>query len=190
MMFKQMKKGFVFGSFIAGIFTTGTVFPLTLFAKDKIVGAVSSLDENTGILTIIDTLVQVDASNAKIQKKGVDNATLSDIQEGDIVKITGNDNNSGVIEAISVKDPVKLKNIYDGKITGKTEKVNTSANTFKVMGQEVDAGNLPGVSMGGRTIPFDAMRPGVRVDVFVIAKESNLIAKKMVIRSESCNFCH
>lgn len=189
-MFKQMKKGFVFGSFIAGIFTTGTVLPVTLFAKDKIIGAVSSLDENTGILTIIDNLVQVDASNAKIQKKGVNNAILADIQEDDIIKITGNDNDSGVIEAISVKDPVKLKKNYDGKITGKTKKVNTSADTFTVMGQDVDAGNLPGVSMGGRTIPFDAMRPGVSVDVFVITKDSKLIAKKMVIRSESCNFCH
>ncbi|BBO18954.1 conserved hypothetical protein [Candidatus Brocadia pituitae] len=189
-MFKQVKKGFVFGSFIAGICITGAVFPMTLFAKNKIVGAISSLDENTGMLTIIDNLVQVDASNAKIQKKGVDDAALSDIQEGDIVKITGTDNDSSVIKATSVKDPVKLKKNYDGKITGKTEKVNTSADTFRVMGQEVDAGNLPGVSMGGRTIPFDAMRPGVRVDVFVIAKDSKLIAKKMVIRSESCNFCH
>lgn len=189
-MFNQMKNGFVFGSFIAGICITGAVFPVTLSAKDKIVGAVSSLDENAGILTILDNLVPVDASNATIKKKGVDNATLSDIQEGDVIKITGNDNDSGVIEAISIKDPVKLNKNYDGKISAKTEKVNTSADTFRIMGQDVDARNLPGVSMGSRTIPFDAMRPGVSVDVFVVAKDSKLIAKKMVIRSESCNFCH
>lgn len=187
---KQAKKGFIFGSLVAGIFITGTVFPLTLFAKDKIIGVVSTLDEGTGKLTIIDTLVQVDAGNATIKKKGVDNATLSDIQEGDIIKITGSDNDSGVIEAISIKDPVKLNKNYDGKISGKTERVNTSADTFRIMGQEVDAGNLPGVSMSSRTIPFDVMRPGVSVDVFVVAKDSRLIAKKMVIRSESCNFCH
>lgn len=189
-MFKQVKKGFVSGMIIMGIFITGAILPVVASAKDKIVGAVSSLDESTGALMIIDNLVQVDASNGKIKKKGVDNATLSDIQEGDIIKIKGSADDSGVIEATSIKDPVKLNKKYDGKITGKTEKVNTSADTFFVMGQKVDAGNLPYVIMGGRTIPFDNMRSGVSVDVYVIAKDSQLVAKKMVIRSESCNFCH
>ncbi|MCF6156487.1 MAG: hypothetical protein E3K36_14885 [Candidatus Brocadia sp.] len=189
-MFTQVKKRFVSGALIVGIFTTGAILPVAASAKDKIVGAVSSLDENTGAITIIDTLVQVDASNAKIKVKGVNNATLSDIQEGNIIKITGSADDSGVIEAISIKDPVKLNKKYDGKITGKTEKVNTSKDTFVIMGQPVDAGNLPSVIMGGRTISFDNMRSGVSVDVYVIAKDSQLVAKKMIIRSESCNFCH
>src|SRR5574337_88534 len=107
-MFRLFKKGFVSGSFIIGIFATGTILPVVAAAKDKIVGAVSSLDESTGALTIIDNLVQVDASNAKIKKKGVDNASLSDIQEGDIIKIKGGANDSDIIEAIRIKDPVKL----------------------------------------------------------------------------------
>ncbi|MFN3532876.1 MAG: hypothetical protein ACK41Q_10255 [Candidatus Brocadia sp.] len=189
-MFNQIKKCFMPGALIIGIFTTGAILPVVASAKGKIVGAVSSLDESTGALTIIDNLVQVDASNAKIKIKGVDNATLSDIQEGDIIKIKGSGDDSGVIEATSIKDPVKLNKKYDGKITGRTEKVNTSADTFFIMGQKVDAGNLPYVIMGGRTIPFDSMRSGVSVDVSVIAKDSQLVAKKMVIRSESCNFCH
>ena len=189
-MFNQIKKGFMPGSLIIGMFITGAVLPPIGLAKGKIVGAVSSLDESTGTLTIIDSLVEVDASNAKIKKKGVDNATLSDIQEGDIIKIKGSDDDSGIIEATSIKDPVKLNKSYDGKITGKTEKVNTSADTFFIMGQKVDAGNLPSVIMGGRTISFDTMRSGVSVDVYVIAKDSQLVAKKMIIRSESCNFCH
>ncbi len=189
-MFTQMKKCFVSGAFIAGIFTTGAILPAAASAKDKIVGTVSSLDESTGAITIIDNLVQVDASTATIKVKGVDNAILSDIQEGDIIKITGSADDSGVIEAIRIKDPVKLNKKYDGKITGKTEKVNTSKDTFLIMGQPVDAGNLPGVIMGGRTISFDTMRSGVSVDVYVTAKDSQLVAKKMIIRSESCNFCH
>jgi hypothetical protein len=189
-MFAQVRKGFVSGALIMGIFITGATLPVVAIAKDKIVGAVSSLDESTGALTIIDNLVQVDVSNAKIKKNGVDNTTLSDIQEGDIIKIKGSAGDSGVIEAISIKDPVKLNKKYDGKITGKTEKVNTKADTFIIIGQPVDAGNLPYVIMGGRTIPFDKMRSGVSVDVYVIAKDSQLVAKKMIIRSESCNFCH
>lgn len=189
-MFTQVKKRFVSGAFIVGIFTTGAILPVAASAKDKIVGAVSSLDESTGAITIIDNLVQVDASNATIKVKGVGNATLSDLQEGDIIRIKGSADDSGIIEAISIKDPVKLNKKYDGKITGKTEKVNTSKDTFIIMGQTVDAGNLPSVIMGGRTIPFDTMRSGVSVDVYVIAKDSQLVAKKMIIRSESCNFCH
>jgi uncharacterized protein YrrD len=189
-MFKQVKSGVVSGSLSIGLLVTGVTLPAAAFAKDKIVGTVSSLDESTGALKIIDNLVQVDASNAKIKKKGVDNATLSDIQEGDMIKIKGNADDSGIIEATSIKDPVKLDKKYDGKITGKTERVNTSADTFSIMGQKVYAGNLSGVNMGSRTISFDNMRSGVSVDVYVMAKDSQLVAKKMVIRSESCNFCH
>lgn len=189
-MFKQVKKGVVSGSLIIGIFTAGAILPAVATAKGKIVGAVGSLDEGTGMLTIIDNLVEVDANNVKIKIKGVDNATLSDIKEGDIIKIKGSDDDSGIIEATSIKDPVKLNKKYDGKITGKTERVNTSADTFHIMGQVVDAGNLSGVNMGGRTISFDSMRPGVSVDVYVIAKNNELVARKMVIRPESCNICH
>ena len=189
-MFKQIKTGLVFGSLIIGIFTTGIILPAVAAAKDKIVGTVSSLDESTGTLTIINNLIEINTNNTKIEKRGLDNATLSDIQEGDIIKITGAADDAGIIEAISIKDPVKLSNKYDGKISGKTEKVNISADTFYIMGQKVDAGNLPGVTMGGRTISFDNMRSGVRVDVYVIDKNNQLVAKKMAIRSESCNFCH
>ncbi|CAG0942664.1 hypothetical protein BROC_01930 [Candidatus Brocadiaceae bacterium] len=189
-MFKQVKTGFVFGVLIIGIFATGIILPAVAAAKDKIIGTVSSLDESTGTLTIIDNLVEINVNNAKIEKRGLDNATLSDIQEGDIIKITGAADEAGLIEASSIKDPVKLNKKYDGKITGKTSKVNTSADTFYIMGQKVDAGNLAGVTMGGRTISFDNMRSGVRVDVYVIDKNSQLVAKKMAIRSESCNFCH
>lgn len=189
-MFTLLKKRFLYGALFFGISTTGTILPGVVSAKDKIVGTVSSLDESTGTLTIIDNLVEINVNNAKIEKRGLDNATLSDIQEGDIIKITGSADDAGLIEASSIKDPVKLNTKYDGKITGKTEKVNTSADTFYIMGQKVDAGNLAGVTMGGRTISFDNMRSGVRVDVYVIDKNSQLVAKKMAIRSESCNFCH
>ncbi len=189
-MFAQTRKGFVSGAFIMGIFTAWAILPAAASAKGKIVGTVNSMDESTGSLTIIDGLVRVDAGTAKIKVNGVDNANLSDIQEGDIIKIKGSAEDSGIIEAMSIKDPVKLNKKYDGKITGKTEKVNTSKDTFIIMGQTVDAGNLPYVIMGGRTIPYDSMRPGVSVTVDVIAKDGQLIAKKMVIRSESCNFCH
>ncbi|MBE7444677.1 MAG: hypothetical protein HS132_05305 [Planctomycetia bacterium] len=189
-MFKQYKKAFVSGSFIISLLITGAALPVVASANDKIVGAVSSIDESTGTLTIISNLVKINANNAKIKKKGLNNATLSDIQEGDIIKITGAADDAGIIEASGLKDPVKLKKIYDGKFSGKAEKVNISADTFYIMGQKVYASNQLGVTMGNTTISFNSMRSGVRVDVYVIDKNSQLVAKKMVIRSESCNFCH
>jgi len=85
---------------------------------------------------------------------------------------------------------VKLKKGYDGKLTGKTKSVNTSAKTFKICGQKVDAGSISGINMSSRTISFGKLRSGVSVDVYVKVKDSELVAKKMIIRSESCNFCH
>lgn len=189
-MIKQVKQGFVSGVFIAGLFVAGAAIPAVAATKDKITGVVSSIDEGTGAITIIDNLVHVNASNATIVFNRVDGASLSDIQEGDIIRIQGSADDSGVIEAVKVEDPAKLKDKYDGKITGKTEKLNTKEDTFIVMGQLVDASELSGVGMGGKTISFDQMRSGIRVDVSVITKNSQLVAKKMVIRSESCNVCH
>ena len=104
--------------------------------------------------------------------------------------IKGRDNGSGVIEATSIKDPAKLKKGYDGKLTGKTRSVNTSAKTFKICGQKVDAESISGISMSSKTISFGNLRSGVSVDVYVKAKNSDMAAKKIAIRSESCTYCH
>ena len=80
-----------------------------LKTKDTIMGAVSSIDEAALTLKVLNDLVEVDASNATIKVKGVDNATIPDIAVEDVVMIKGRDNGSGVIEATSIKDPAKLK---------------------------------------------------------------------------------
>ena len=189
-MFEQMKKGFVSMVLIVVVLMTGTAVSSFAGTKDTLVGAVSSIDETALTLKVLNDLMEVDASNAKIRVKGVDNATISDIAVDDVVMIKGRGNGSGVFEATSIKDPVKLKKGYNGKLTGKTKSVNTSAKTFKICGQEVNAKSVSGVNMSSKTISFGSLRSGVSVDVYVKAKSSNLAAKKIAIRSESCNYCH
>ncbi len=185
----MFKKCFMPLSLLVGTFVVEAVFPAGIFAKDRIIGEVSSVDETSGALTILSDLVEIDASDAKIKKKGADSATLADIEEGDIVMVKGNARSSGTIRAASIKDPVKLRG-YDGKITGKTKNVSTSKKTFRVYGQDINAGSLSSVTMGSRAISFNNMRSGVSVDVYVEVRKSGLVAKKVVIRQESCKYCH
>ncbi|MBM2833505.1 MAG: hypothetical protein HW406_666 [Candidatus Brocadiaceae bacterium] len=189
-MFAQMKKGFMSMVLIVGVLMTGTAIPTFAGTKDTIMGAVSNIDETALTLKVLNDLVEVDAGSATIRVKGVKNATISDIAVDDVVMIKGSDNGSGVIEATSIKDPVKLKKGYDGKLTGKTKSVNTSAKIFKICGQKVDAGSISGINMSSKTISFGNLRSGVSVDVYVKAKSSDLAAKKIAIRSESCTYCH
>ena len=189
-MFEQMKKGFVSMVLIVVVLMTGTAVSSFAGTKDTIVGAVSSIDGTALTLKVLNDLVEVDASSATIRVKGVDNATFSDIAVDDVVMIKGRGNGSGVFEATSIKDPVKLKKGYDGKLTGKTKSVNTSAKTFKICGQKVDAGSISGINMSSKTISFGNLRSGVSVDVYVKAKSSDLAAKKIAIRSKSCTYCH
>ena len=189
-MFAQVKKGFVSKFLVVGLLVIGTAIPTFAGTKDTIMGAVSNIDETALTLKVLNDLVEVDASNATIRVKGVDNATISDIAVDDVVMIKGSDNGSGVIEATSIKDPVKSKKGYDGKLTGKTKNVNTSAKTFKICGQGVDAGSVSGINMSSKTISFSNLRSGVSVDVYVKAKSSDLAAKKIAIRSASCTYCH
>ncbi|HHT9123861.1 MAG TPA: hypothetical protein ACFYEF_13410, partial [Candidatus Wunengus sp. YC63] len=100
-MFAQRKKGFVSKLLIVGVFVTGTAVPTFAGTKDTIMGAVSNIDETALTLKVLNDLVEVDASNATIRVKGVDNATISDIAVDDVVMIKGSDNGSGVIEATS-----------------------------------------------------------------------------------------
>lgn len=189
-MFAQRKKGFMSMVLIVGVLMTGTSIPVFAGTSESIMGAVSSINEAALTLKVLNDLVEVDASNVTIRVKGVDNATISDIAVDDVVMIKGSDNGSGVIEAKSIKDPVKLKKGYDGKLTGKTRSVNTSAKTFKICGQKVNAGSISGINMSSRTISFGNLRSGVSVDVYVKAKSSGLAVKSITIRSESCNYCH
>ena len=189
-MFAQTKQGFVSKLLIVGVLMTGTAIPTFAGTKDTIMGAVSNIDETALTLKVLNDLVEVDASSATIRVKGVKNATISDIEVDDVVIIKGRDNGSGVIEATSIKSPVKLKNGYDGKLTGKTRSVNTSAKTFKICGQKVDAENISGINMSSKTISLGNLRSGVSVDVYVKVKNSDLAAKKITIRSESCTYCH
>ncbi len=188
-MLKQVKKRFMPWSLLIGTLVAGAAFPAGIFAKDSIMGKVSSIDETNNALTILHDLVEIDASDAQVKKKGVDSATLADIEEGDIVMVKGNARSSGIIRAASIKDPVKLRG-YDGKISGKTKNVSTSKKTFSVYGQDIDAGNLSSVTMGSKSISFSNMRSGVSVDVYVKARNSGLVAEKVVIRQESCTYCH
>ena len=189
-MFAQVKKGFVSKFLVVGLLVIGTAIPTFAGTKDTIMGAVSNIDETALTLKVLNDLVEVDASNATIRVKGVDNATISDIALDDVVMIKGRGNGSGIFEATSIKDPVKLKKGYNGKLTGKTKSVNTSAKTFKICGQEVNAKSISGINMSSRTISFGKLRSGVSVDVYVKAKSSDLAAKSITIRSESCNYCH
>ncbi len=189
-MFAQMKKGFVSRFLVIGLLVIGTAIPVFAGTKDTIMGAVSSIDGTALTLNILNDLVEVDASNATIRVKGVKNATISDIVEGDIVLVKGKALNSGTIEATRIKDPVKLGKEYDGKLTGETKNVNTSAKTFKICGQKVNAGSISGINMSSKTISFSNLRSGVSVDVYVKAKSSDIAAKKITIRSESCTYCH
>ena len=189
-MFAQMKKGFVSKFLVVGLLVIGTAIPTFAGTKDTIMGAVSNIDETALTLKVLNDLVEVDASSATIRVKGVKNATISDIAVDDVVMIKGRGNGSGVFEATSIKDPVKLKKGYNGKLTGKTKSVNTSAKTFKICGQKVDAGSISGINMSSKTISFGNLRSGVSVDVYVKAKSSDLAAKKIAIRSESCTYCH
>lgn len=189
-MFVQTKKGFASKILVAGLLVIGTSIPVFAGTRESIMGEVSSIDEAALTLKVLNDLVEVNASNATIRIKGVDNATISDIAVDDVVMIKGRDNGSGVIEATSIKDPAKLKKGYDGKLTGKTKSVNTSAKTFKICGQKVDAGSVSSINMSSKTISFGNLRSGVSVDVYVKAKSSDLAAKKIAIRSESCTYCH
>ncbi|HHT9144507.1 MAG: DUF5666 domain-containing protein [Candidatus Brocadiaceae bacterium] len=189
-MFAQMKKGFVSRFLVIGLLVIGTSIPVFAGTSASIMGAVSSIDGTALTLNILNDFVEVNASNATIRAKGVKNATLSDIAEGDIVWVKGKAHNSGSIEATRIKDPVKLGKEYDGKLTGETENVNTSAKTFKICGQKVDAESISGINMSSKTISFGNLRSGVSVDVYVKAKSSGLAAKSITIRSESCNYCH
>ena len=189
-MFEQTKKGFVSGSLVVGLLVIGNSIPVFAGTSASIIGAVSSIDGTALTLNILNDLVEVDASNATIKVKGVKNATLSDIAEGDIVWVKGKAQNSGSIEATRIKDPVKLGKEYDGKLTGETKNVNTSARTFKICGQKVNAGGISDINMSSRTISIGNLRSGVSVDVYVKAKSSGLAARKIVIRSESCTYCH
>ena len=189
-MFAQMKKGFVSSFLVVGLLVIGTAIPVFASTSASIIGAVSSIDGTALTLNILNDLVEVDTSDATIRVKGVKNATLSDIVEGDIVWVKGKAYNSGRIKATRIKDPVKLGKGHDGKLTGKTENVNTSAKTFKISGQKVNAGNVSSINMSSRTISFGNLRSGVSVDVYVKAKSSGLAAESITIRSESCNYCH
>lgn len=189
-MFKQTKKGFMSWSLVAGVLVVGTAFPSFAGTKDSITGAVNSIDGTALTLKVLNDLVEVDASNAKIKVKGVVDATLADVAVDDVVMIKGSANSDGVIEATSIKDPVKLKKGYDGKLTGKTKSVDTSAKTFKVCGLEVDAGGISGINMSSKTISFGNLRSGVSVEVYVKARSNGLAAKKISIRSDSCTYCH
>ena len=189
-MFAQTKKGFVSKFLVVGLLVIGTSIPVFAGTRESIMGAVSSIDETSVTLKVLNDLVEVDASNATIRVKGVKNATISDIAVDDVVTIKGRDNGSGVIEATSIKDPAKLKKGYDGKLTGKTRSVNTSAKTFKICGQKVDAESISGINMSSKTISFGNLRSGVSVDVYVKAKNSDMAAKNISIRSESCTYCH
>ena len=189
-MFEQMKKGFVSMVLIVVVLMMGTAISSFAGIKDTIVTAVSSIDETALTLKVLNDLMEVDASSATIRVKGVKNATISDIVEGDIVMVKGKARSSGTIKATRIKDPVKLGKKYDGKLTGKTKSVNTSAKTFKICGQKVNAGSISGINMSSRTISFGKLRSAVSVDVYVKAKSSGLAAKSITIRSESCNFCH
>ena len=189
-MFEQMKKGFVSMVLIVVVLMMGTAIPVFAGTSESIIGAVSSIDETALTLKVLNDFVEVDTSNATIRVKGVKNATISDIVEGDIVMVKGKARSSGTIKATRIKDPVKLGKKYDGKLTGKTKSVNTSAKTFKICGQKVNAGSISGINMSSRTISFGKLRSAVSVDVYVKVKDSELVAKKMIIRSESCNFCH
>ncbi len=188
-MFEQVKKGYVLKFLVVGILVIGTAFPALAKTKDSIVGTVSAVDGTALTINILNDLVEVDASGATIKVKGVQNATVSDISEGDVVKVNGSANSSGVIEATSIKDPVRLKG-YDGKLTGKTKSVNTSAKTFEICGQEIDAGSVSGINMSSKTISFGNLRSDVSVDVYVKAKSKGLAARKISIRSDSCTHCH
>src|SRR3989304_1073624 len=189
-MFAQMKKGFMSRFLVVGLLVIGTAIPVFGGTSESIIGAVSSIDETALTLKVLNDFVEVDASSATIRVKGVDNATISDIALDDVVMIKGRGNGSGIFEATSIKDPVKLKKGYNGKLTGKTKSVNTSAKTFKICGQEVNAGSISGINMSSRTISFGNLRSGVSVDVYVKAKSSDLAAKKIAIRSKSCTYCH
>lgn len=187
-MFKLTRKNFAVPLFV-GMLVTGTAFP-AMAAKESLIGKVSTIDESAGTLMIAEDTIEIDANDASIRKKGVESATLADIAEGDTVKIDGSaDSSTGVIQATKIKEPAKLKG-YDVKITGTTKNVNTSAKTFAVFGQQIKASGLSGVSMSSKTISFGNMRSGVSVDVYATVKDNTLFAKKLVIRSESCNFCH
>lgn len=110
-MFEQVKRGYVLMFLVAGVLVTGTAFPALAKTKDSIVGTVSAVDGTALTINILDDLVEVDASGATVKKKGVPNATVSDISEGDVVKVNGSANSSGVIEATSIKDPVRAEGI-------------------------------------------------------------------------------
>ena len=185
-----MKNGFLSRFLVVGVLVTGTAFPVFASSSDSIVGAVSSIDGTALTLNVLNDLVEVDAGDAKIRVKGVNNATLSDIAVDDVVMIKGSAKGSGVIKAASIKDPVKLSKGYDGKLSGKIKSVDTSAKTLKICGQKVNASGISDINMSSRTISFGNLRSGVSVDVYVKAKSSSLAAKKIAIRSESCTYCH
>ncbi|MBM4054688.1 MAG: hypothetical protein FJ264_08465 [Planctomycetes bacterium] len=175
---------------ITGACIVAAAFPLYAADKGTVVGKISSLDETTETIMLMDDLVEVNCTDAKLRIKGVDDPAFTDLEVGDTVKIKGDADSSSVIDATKIKEPVKLNKKYDGRFSGETKKVNTSKKTFELLGQEIDAGSLSGISMGSRTIPFDKMVAGVEVYVNVSVKNEKLVAKTMEISSKSCNFCH
>ncbi|MCF6148692.1 MAG: hypothetical protein E3K37_08530 [Candidatus Kuenenia sp.] len=188
-MLHRMKR-ITLNTVIAGIFGAAVAFPLYAANKGTVVGKISSLDETTETIMLMDELVEVDCIDAKLRIKGVDDPVFAELEVGDTVKVKGDAGGSSVIEASKVKTPVKLNKKYDGRFSGETRKVNTSKKTFELLGQEIDASNLSGVSMSTRTISFDNMVSGVQVYVNVSVKKGKLVAKTMEISSKSCNFCH
>ncbi|MFO0794608.1 MAG: hypothetical protein U0586_11165 [Candidatus Brocadiaceae bacterium] len=187
-MFEQVKKCFVL-HFLVGMLMTGSALPAIAAKKDSIIGKVSNVKEGAGTLKIVKNIIDANAKGVRIRKKGKKSATLSDISVGDIVRIKGILDISGIIRVTDIKDPVKLKG-YDALITGTSEYVNTAEKTFTVFGQKIDASNLSGINMSGMIISFSNMRSGVSVDVYVKAKGGSLLAQKVTIRPESCTFCH
>ncbi len=187
-MSQKVKMGMLSLSFFAGAYIMGIAFPAAA-AQGTIIGKVSSVDETSGVVMMLKDNVQVDAHKAKIRVKGVKKATIADIADGDMIEVQGSNNSSGIIKAKRIKAPVKLSG-YDGKITGTTENVNTSSKTFGMFGQDVNASNLSGVSMSGRTIPFTRMVAGVNAEVYLNAQGSGLYCQVFVISSSSCTHCH
>lgn len=175
---------------IAGMFTLAVAFPLYAANKGTLVGKISSLDETNETITLMDDLVEVNCTDAKLRIKGVDDPTLADLKVGDTVKVQGDAGSSSVIEASKVKEPVKLNKKYDGRFSGETRQVNTSKKTFELLGQEIDASGLSSVTMSSRKISFDNMVSGVQVYVNASVKNGKLVAKTMEISSKSCNYCH
>ncbi|MDR4507857.1 MAG: hypothetical protein MRJ65_06415 [Candidatus Brocadiaceae bacterium] len=194
-MSKQVMRSFAVWFVIFGAcIVTGTIAAIA----DTITGAVS-WNESTQVpaysggsrLFLLEFLVEIDSSNAEVLNDG-EITTISEVRQGDIARITGNLGDIGTIEASRIEIPAIIEEGYDGQIVGKTDEVDTKGDTFVVMGQRVDAGGLKNVEKecSSKKIGFNTMKDGVSVTVFVDIEDDRLVAKKMMINSESCTFCH